>query len=130
MAAVASVTTSCGDIEDASLCTAYGEWLEAGTELRAVDPASQSAQGATEIVEDYLAAVRRLQEASDGRYTQQLSDLEALANDALLTLESIPDDAEYATWGPLVEEDRELAEDAAAQVRIAIDPSCNPDTSD
>jgi hypothetical protein len=130
LVAAAIVPAGCGDAEDASLCTAFAEFLDARAAIDAVDPASESAAGATEIAEDYLASVRRLEQANDGRYGQQIENLETAVNDVLLTLESVQDDADYSTWGPLVEDDIELATDAADEVQAAIEPSCNPDTSD
>jgi hypothetical protein len=123
------VPLACGDNEDASLCTAFDEFLDARAQVATVDPADESAAGAIDIVEDYLAGVRRLEQAADGRYGQELDGLETAVNDVLLTLESVQDDADYATWGPLVEDDLELAADAAVQVAEVIEPSCTSATS-
>ena len=119
------VIAACGDNEDASLCTAFSEFLDIRAEAQSIDPTAESATGATEIVEDYLAGVRRLEQAADGRYGQELDALETAVNDVLLTLESVPDDADFSTWGPLVEDDLELAADAAVQVEDVIEPSCH-----
>lgn len=130
MVALASlIPLACGDVEDASLCTAFDEFLDARAEVAAADVTGESAAGAIELVEDYLASVRRLEQAADGRYGQELDALETAVNDGLLTLESVQDDADYETWGPLVEDDRELAEDAAVQVEEVIEPSCTSATS-
>jgi hypothetical protein len=123
------VLPACGDQEDASLCNAYGEYLEARAELQTIEPTTLSATQATAVAENALAGVRRLEQAADGRYGQELDALETAVNDVLLTLESIPDDAEVATWAPLIEDDLEVAADAANQVEQAIEPSCTPDTS-
>lgn len=125
MGAVA--VTACGEPEDASLCTAFDEYLDTREELLAAEVSQPSAAGAVEEVEDYLASVHRLQHAADGRYGQQLNDLEFIVNEGLMTLESVQEDADFATWQPLVEEDREMAGDSAAQVVIAIAPSCGID---
>ena len=88
-------------------------------QVASIDPADLStttAGDATEIAEDYLAGVRRLEQAADGRYGTQLDALETAVNDVLFTLESVQDDADFSTWGPLIEDDLELAEDAAVQV--------------
>jgi hypothetical protein len=130
LSAVAIVPAACGDPEDASLCTAFAEWIDARAAINAIDPTSESAAGETEAVEDYLASVRRLRQVSDDRYEQEIETLEASVNDVLLTLESVQDDADYSTWAPLVEDDIELATEAADELHEAIDPSCNPDTSD
>ena len=111
------------------MCTAYGEFLEARAELQTIEPTSLNASQATDVAENALDGVHRLQQAADGRYGQQLDALETAVNDVLLTLESIPDDADFATWGPLVEDDLETAADAATVVEDAIEPSCTPDTS-
>jgi hypothetical protein len=118
------VPMACGDAEDASLCTAYSEFLDARAAAQAVDPEAETAESAIELIEDYLAGVRRLEQAADGRYGQELDALETAVNDVLLTLESAPDDADFSIWGPLVEDDLELAADAATQVEEAIEPSC------
>lgn len=121
---------ACGDLEDASLCTAFDEWRDARAAVSAIDVTSETAAEAVEDVEDYLASVRRLDQAADGRYGQELADLEATINDGLSTLRSVQPDADYETWAPLVEDDRELAADAATQVEQAIAPSCQVDVSD
>jgi hypothetical protein len=119
----------CGDQEDASLCTAFGELLAARAAVAAIDPQNHDAEQAKDAVESYSAGVRRLRQAADDRYEQQLFGLEAAVDDVRLTLAPIPDDAEFATWSPLVEDDLEALADAATQVENAIEPSCNPDTS-
>ena len=111
------------------MCTAYGEYLAARAELQTIEPTSLNASQATDVAQNALDGVHRLQQAADGRYTQQLDALEIAVNDVLLTLESIPDDADVATWGPLVNDDLETAADAASVVEDAIEPSCTPDTS-
>jgi hypothetical protein len=124
-----SLVSACGDRKDASLCTAFGEFIGARTAAQAIEPSNLNAAEATTIAESYLAGVRRLEQAADGRYGQDLDALETAVNDVLLTLESIPDDADDATWGPLVQDDLETAADAATVVEDAIEPSCTPDTS-
>jgi hypothetical protein len=128
-AAVAFALPACGDQEDASLCTAFGEYLEARAQLQEIEPTNLNASQAADIAENALHGVRRLQESADGRYGQSLFELEAAVNDVLLTLESIPDDADVATWRPLVEDDVATAGDAATVVEDSIEPSCTPDTS-
>jgi hypothetical protein len=118
------VPLACGDPEDASLCTAFGEFQDIRASVRSVDPNATSASEAIEVVEDYLAGVRRLEQAADGRYGTQLDTLETAVNDVLFTLESVQDDADFSTWGPLIEDDLDLAEDAAVQVDNAVAPSC------
>jgi len=128
-ALVAFVVPACGDQEDASLCTAYAEFLDARADIAQIDPANLDAEGASDIAENALDGVRRLRQAADDRYEQEIENLDAAVNDLLLTLSAIPDDADFATWGPLVEDDLEAASDAATVVEDAIEPSCNPDTS-
>jgi hypothetical protein len=130
VAAVAVVASACGDPEDASLCTAFDEFLESRAQVRAIDPDDLDAAEARELAESYLASVRRLRQAADSRYTQELGDLETAANDVLLTLASVQDDADVSVWSPLVEDDLEIAADLAAHVEDVIEPSCTPDTSD
>jgi hypothetical protein len=126
---IAFALPACGDQKDASLCTAYSEFLDARAHVQALDPATLNASDAQKEAQSYLDSVHRLQQASDNRYTQQLDALELAANDVVLTLQSVRDDADYSTWGPLVEDDLETAGDAAQVVQDAIAPSCNPDTS-
>ena len=129
IAFAAVVLPACGDQEDASLCTAFAEFLESRAAVRAIDPDDLNAAQAEEAAESYLDGVRRLRHAADDRYEQEIEALDAAGNDLLLTLASIPDDADVATWGPLVEDDLEAVADAATVVQNAIEPSCNPDTS-
>lgn len=128
-AVVALVLPACGDQEDASLCTAYAEFLDARATVQSIDPANLNAKQAKDTAESYLDAVRRLRQASDDRYEQEIEALDAAVNDLLLTIAPIPDDADFSTWGPLVEDDLEAAADAAQVVEDTIEPSCNPDTS-
>jgi len=127
---------ACGDPEDASLCTAFVEYMAVRAELYALEPTEPNADQAKEIGDDYLAAVHRLEQASDGRYTQQLDGLDTMVRNILLTLSSVQDDADYATWRPLIEDDYEDAQNTAQQVIDAIAPSCEsvisvaPESSD
>ena len=123
-AQLCTIPLACGETKDASLCTAYDEFLNARTTMQAIDPTDQNAAQATDIAEDYLSAVHRLEQAADGRYGQKLETLDIAVNDVILTLSSVQDDADYTTWAPLVEDDLALAEDAAAQVVASIAPSC------
>ena len=129
LALAAFVLPACGDQEDASLCTAFAEFLEARATVRAIDPDNLNAQQAEQAAQSYLDAVRRLRHVADDRYEQEIQALDDAANDLLLTLAPIPDDADVATWGPLVEDDLETVADKATVVQNTIEPSCNPDTS-
>ena len=119
----------CGDQEDASLCTAFAEFLESRAAVQAINPDDLNAEQAEEAAGSYLDGVRRLRHAADDRYEQEIQALDDAASDLLLTLAPIPDDADVSTWGPLVEEDLEAVADAATVVQDTIEPSCNPDTS-
>ncbi len=130
LALVGLVPLACGEPKDASLCTAFAEFQDARTKIAAVDTNSTSAAEATTIAEDYLAGVRRLEQAADGRYGTELDTLETAANDVLFTLEGVQDDADFSTWGPLVKDDLELAEDAAVQVDRVISPSCTSEVTE
>lgn len=121
---IAIVPAACGDTKDASPCTAFAEWVDARAAINAIDPTSQLAADEIEAVENYLASVHRLRQVGEGRYAQQIENLDVAVTDALLTLRSVRDDADYETWGPLVEEDIQAATDAADQVDKAIRPSC------
>ena len=126
---------ACGDIEDASLCTAFEEYLGVRAEVLALqaqletDPSVATAEEATELAERYVDAVLRLEQTADGRYGQEIDTLEQAARAVLLTLTSVQDDADFDTWGPLIEDDLELAQDAAVSVVDAIGPSCITETS-
>jgi hypothetical protein len=109
------------------MCRAYDDFLAARTEVQAVDPESVAAAGAADLAEDYYNSVRALKETTDGRFRAAVEALEAEARNVLLTLDSAPDDADYATWAPLVEDDLENTADAAAIVVELMDPECNPD---
>lgn len=115
---------ACGETEDASLCTAYAEFIERRAEVAAADPTAADAAAATDVAERYLASVNRLQHAADGRYVQQLEQLEEEVQDILRTLAAIPDDADYAVWAPLIDEDFETAQESAGQVERLIAASC------
>ena len=126
-ALVAFVPLACGHPKDASLCTAFGEFLDTRAQVASIELANlraTTAGEATDKVEDYLAGVRRLEQAADGRYGTELDTLETAVNDVLFTLDSVQDDADFSTWAPLVADDLELAEDAAVQATGAIAPSC------
>jgi hypothetical protein len=126
---VVTALAACGDPEDASLCTAFDEWIDARADINAVDFTTESAEDAIDTVEDYLSSVQRLEHAADGRYGQQLDALESTVRAVILTLESVQDDADYSTWSPLVEDDIELATEAALQVEQLITPSCQAEPS-
>ena len=106
------------------MCTAFVEYLDVRAQLYALQPTAPNAAQAKEIGENYLNAVHRLEQASDNRYTQQLDGLDTAVRNILLTLASVQDDADYATWQPLIEDYFEDAQDAAQQVIDAIAPSC------
>jgi hypothetical protein len=130
VAAFVTVPLACGDSEEQSMCPVFEDYLEARATIQAVDPTSATAAGATEAVEEYLGAVQRLRETTDGRFAEAVDSLETVVADALRTLESVDDDAEYETWAPLVEDSFEDASDAAERVEELISPQCNPDTDD
>jgi hypothetical protein len=121
--------TACDEPTADSLCPAFEQYLDARTTIQAVDFTTQSAAQAIAIAETYLASVDRLQTAAVDRYGVKLQALETAVNDILLTLSSVQDDADYATWQPLVQDDFETAQEAAGAVIDAIEPSCTPDTS-
>ena len=60
---VAVLPTACGDTKDASVCTAFAEWVEARAEINGIDPTSRSTADEIEAVERYLASVHRLRQA-------------------------------------------------------------------
>lgn len=122
--AAAAIPLACGDTEELSLCDAYEDLVAAGASVTALDPTGLSARQAAEVVDDYLATVLHVQETADGRYSTELDALETAVDDVARTLASVQEDEDYETWAPLVEDDLEVARDAAVVVREAIDPSC------
>jgi hypothetical protein len=110
---------ACGDIEDQSLCTAYGELLQTRAGIQELDPSAVTAGAAEEQAKDYLDAVLRLEETGDGRYGTALADLATAVNDVVLTLGSVQADEDYSTWAPLVEDDLE----AIANAEVTLDES-------
>jgi hypothetical protein len=125
--AAPALLLGCGEAEERSLCSVYDEWLDAKAEVESLDPTGATAEEAAEVAEDALDATRRLREVDQDRYGEPLESLEVALADVLRTLESVPDDAEYSTWAPLVEESVEDATLAAERVEELIDPSCRPD---
>jgi hypothetical protein len=125
--AAPALLLGCGEAEERSLCNVYGEWLDVKDEVESLDPTGATAEEAAEVAEDALDATRRLREVDQDRYGEPLESLEVALADVLRTLESVPDDAEYSTWAPLVEESVEDATLAAERVEELIDPSCRPD---
>lgn len=123
----ASGLAGCGDTEDASLCPTYTTYLSVVQPVLDADPTGATAQSASEAVQDVVGAVRQLREASDGRYAQGVDDLEMVLDDLARTLESVEDEADYATWAPLVDDTIEDAVAAHERLVELIDPACVPD---
>ena len=124
---VTGALAACGDTEDASLCPAYAAYLSVVQPVLDADPTGATAQSASDTVEDVIGAVRQLREASDGRYAQGVDDLETVLGDLARTLESVEDEADYATWAPLVDDTIEDAVAAHERLVELIDPACVPD---
>ena len=125
------VPSACSDEPEVpSLCEAFAGFGENRTEIQALDPADLDAAEATEVAQRYRAGVRLLKASSEGRYGQELDNLETAVDDILRTLASLQPDADDSTWVPLVEDDLETAGKYATQVEDAIAPTCTPDTSD
>jgi hypothetical protein len=128
---VVAVPSACSDEPEVpSFCDAFAGFLENRAEIQALDPADLDAAEATEVAERYRAGVRLLKASSEGRYGQELENLETAVDDILRTLASIQPDADDSTWVPLVEDDLETAGKYATQVEDTIEPTCTPDTSD
>ncbi len=120
------VLVACGDPKDVALCTRFEEFLAIRAETQAIreDPSALKADEAVELGDRYVAAVRGLKASSDDRYGQELDNLEQAVRAVVLTLSSVRDDADFDTWGPLIEDDIHLAENAATAVVDVIEPSC------
>jgi hypothetical protein len=122
--AVAVGLTACADPEDQDLCTIYARFEEAAASLQQVDVDGGRAGEAAEAVDQVLGQVRHLDSVADTRYSVQLERLEDSLEDLASTLASIDEDADAATWEPLVEDSAEEARTGAAVVRDLIAPVC------
>lgn len=117
---------ACGESSERSLCPSYEQFLESRAALLAVDAESETAAEAIEEIEGFRASVQQLRENADGRYRAAVEDLDAALTDVVNTLASVDADADYSTWAPLVAEDVETAQNAAARVNELIAPQCAP----
>jgi hypothetical protein len=124
--AIASLAACSEDVEkDQSLCTVYGQYLDELTAIQDLDAKSLSAKDASDVVEGYVESVVRVQHATeDDRNNNGLLVLEAAARDLLRTVESVPDDADYETWAPLVEDDLKDVRNAAQIIDEALAAEC------
>ena len=124
--ALSSVAGCSEDVVKAqSLCTVYSDYLDELAAIQDVEAESLSAEGASEVVEDYVESVVRVQHATeDDRNNNGVLVLEAASRDLLRTVESVPDDADYDTWAPLVEDDLEDVRNAALLVDEALAAEC------
>lgn len=120
---------ACADPEDQALCPAYERFLDAATTLESVSLDGSTAGEAADRVEVVLGEVRHLDSVADTRYGDQLDQLETALDDLLRTLESVQEDADAATWQPLVEDSVEDARHSSLVVTELIDPVCRPETS-
>jgi hypothetical protein len=123
---VVLLLSACGEQETRSLCPAYESFLATRDEITAIDPSEATAAEVTELAEDYLQQVVRMQEVADGRYTAELDALESATDDVVRTLAAVQDDAEYETWQPLIEDSLEDVRNASARFEEAIEPTCAP----
>lgn len=120
----------CGDAEERSLCRVYDDYLGAKQAVDELQPVRATAGEVEAVVEDALGVVRNLGQVADSRYTAEILSLEAALEDVARTLDSIDEDAAYATWQPLIEDSVEDARRAAARVAELIEPSCQPGAQD
>lgn len=127
LCALVLVPVGCADEEETSLCAVYEDLLAARDTAESVDPTAGTAGEIEVLVEDYRDQVRRLREVADHRYVAAIDALDVAVSDVLLTLASLQDSADYATWAPLLEDSLEEAAAAAAVVSDRIDPACRPD---
>jgi hypothetical protein len=123
LAVLVAATAACGEIEDQSMCGVYEDFLDERAVVADLDPEALSAQEAAEVAEGYRETVQRLQEVAE-RHLLELARLEESVSDVLRTLESVPDDADFAVWAPLVEDSLEDAADAAVTVEDIFEPQC------
>lgn len=126
-AAAITGLAACGDSDEQSMCVVFADFEAARAEVQAVDPESVAAAGAIDAIQEYYDTIRQLRETTDGRYSAAVDDLDVAVADALRTLESVDADADYTTWSPLVEDEFQVAREAADKVEELINPQCNPD---
>ena len=112
------------------MCTVFADFEIARAEVQAVDPESVAAAGAIDAIQDYYDTIRQLRETTDDRFSVAVDDLDVAVADALRTLESVDGDADYTTWAPLVEDEFQVAREAADKVEDLINPQCNPDVDE
>jgi hypothetical protein len=125
-----AAVAACGEPEEQSLCTVYAEFQETVRRVDEVDLDQVTAGEAADFAEDAIGTVRHLGDAADDRYADQIEQLETTLDDLLRVLASVDEDADAATWQPLVEDSVEDAQDAAARVSELIGPSCQPEAQD
>lgn len=116
----------CADVEEQSLCTVYAQFESDVANLAQVVVADGTAGEAADSVEAVLGQVRHLRAVADTRYADALEELERSVDDLLRVVESIDEDADAATWEPLVEDSAEDARFRASVVQDLIDPVCAP----
>ena len=124
--ALSVVPLGCGDSEEQSLCEVYTEFLAARANVQGLEPTDLTAAAAADVADDYLSTVQRLRE-TDTSNDAAVDDLEMWTQDLLRTLESVEDDADYATWAPLVEDTLEDVSKAADRVEELLKPQCEPE---
>jgi hypothetical protein len=120
------IASGCADVDEQSLCTVYADFQSAAADLQQVVVGDGTADEAADSVDAVLGQVRHLRAVADTRYADQLDELERSVDDLLRVVESIDEDADAATWEPLVEDSVENARFRAAAVQDVIDPVCSP----
>lgn len=119
-----SVVRENNDLRTPSLCDEYEQLLAVGQEVRAFDSGSSSVGDAGELAAAYLESVQQVQEVADGRFGVELDNLELAIENALRTIEAVPDDADADTWAPLIDDSLDDVAIAATTARARIGPSC------
>jgi len=122
--ALSSTVAACADPENQSLCTVYDRFQETAANLETVSLDGTNAGKAADRVEDLRGRVRHLDAVADTRYSDQLDQLEDALDNLLRVLESIPEDADPATWQPLVEDSADEARRESLVVIGLIEPAC------
>ncbi|MFK8024766.1 MAG: hypothetical protein AB8G26_12470 [Ilumatobacter sp.] len=123
-AAIAGLLSGCVDHSEQSLCISYAEYVVVADAVAATDTTGATASDASEAVEVLLGEVAQLRAVSESRYRAPIDELEELLDDLENTLDALVDDADYATWEPLVDEtiaDVGIADD---RLRRVMNPAC------
>lgn len=117
------LVAGCAD-DDATLCASYANYLVLADAAYAADPTAATAADVAESVDAVRANVAQMRALADGRYRSPIDELAGLLGDLENTLASVPDDADYAVWAPLVDDTLDDVRIADQRLRRVVSPAC------